>query len=86
MLILPPFQGEGHGAQLLEAVHRFYCGLPKVQDITGEKGVLFFLKLNNSVASYKPQNTNFVSFFIQFDFKHFKNVHPFKRVSMSVGS
>lgn len=36
MLILPPFQGEGHGAQLLEAVHRFYCGLPKVQDITGE--------------------------------------------------
>uniref|UniRef100_A0A674PAL2 Histone acetyltransferase type B catalytic subunit n=1 Tax=Takifugu rubripes TaxID=31033 RepID=A0A674PAL2_TAKRU len=24
MLILPPFQGEGHGAQLLEAVHRFY--------------------------------------------------------------
>lgn len=37
MLILPPFQGEGHGAQLLEAVHRFYCGLPKVQDITGER-------------------------------------------------
>ena len=36
MLILPPFQGEGHGAQLLEAVHRFYCILPKVQDITGE--------------------------------------------------
>lgn len=36
MLILPPFQGEGHGAQLLEAVHRFYCSLPKVQDITGE--------------------------------------------------
>lgn len=35
MLILPPFQGEGHGAQLLETVHRFYCNLPKVQDITG---------------------------------------------------
>uniref|UniRef100_A0AAZ3SGX6 Histone acetyltransferase type B catalytic subunit n=1 Tax=Oncorhynchus tshawytscha TaxID=74940 RepID=A0AAZ3SGX6_ONCTS len=34
MLILPPFQGEGHGAQLLEAVHRFYCNLPKVQDLT----------------------------------------------------
>ncbi|KAG7253034.1 hypothetical protein CRUP_004819, partial [Coryphaenoides rupestris] len=33
MLVLPPFQGEGHGAQLLEAVHRFYCTLPKVQDI-----------------------------------------------------
>uniref|UniRef100_A0AAQ5Z0N1 Histone acetyltransferase type B catalytic subunit n=1 Tax=Amphiprion ocellaris TaxID=80972 RepID=A0AAQ5Z0N1_AMPOC len=42
MLILPPFQGEGHGAQLLEAVHRFYCGLPKVQDITGLKKMLFF--------------------------------------------
>lgn len=41
MLILPPFQGEGHGAQLLEAVHRFYCGLPKVQDITGERGFVF---------------------------------------------
>lgn len=35
MLILPQFQGEGHGAQLLEAVHRFYCTLPKVNDITG---------------------------------------------------
>lgn len=43
MLILPPFQGEGHGAQLLEAVHRFYCSLPKVQDITGENLVFFFL-------------------------------------------
>lgn len=42
MLILPPFQGEGHGAQLLEAVHRFYCGLPKVQDITGESLLLEF--------------------------------------------
>uniref|UniRef100_A0A4W4GTV0 Histone acetyltransferase type B catalytic subunit n=1 Tax=Electrophorus electricus TaxID=8005 RepID=A0A4W4GTV0_ELEEL len=35
MLVLPPFQGEGHGAQLLETVHRFYCNSPKVQDITG---------------------------------------------------
>lgn len=43
MLILPPFQGEGHGAQLLEAVHRFYCSLPKVQDITGENLVFFFI-------------------------------------------
>ena len=42
MLILPPFQGEGHGAQLLEAVHRFYCSLPKVQDITGEHLDCFF--------------------------------------------
>lgn len=43
MLILPPFQGEGHGAQLLEAVHRFYCSLPKVQDITGEHLTYFYL-------------------------------------------
>lgn len=42
MLILPPFQGEGHGAQLLEAVHRFYCSLPKVQDITGENQFFYF--------------------------------------------
>lgn len=85
MLILPPFQGEGHGAQLLEAVHRFYCGLPKVQDITGEKG-FFCAFLYNNVASYKLQNTNSLSSFIQFDFKHFKSLHPFNWVSMSVVS
>lgn len=50
MLILPPFQGEGHGAQLLEAVHRFYCGLPKVQDITGEGLSLAFLPLAPHLA------------------------------------
>lgn len=35
MLILPPFQGEGHGAQLLETVHRYYMSSPTVLDITG---------------------------------------------------
>lgn len=51
MLILPPFQGEGHGAQLLEAVHRFYCGLPKVQDITGESLFLaLFLTFGSSLG------------------------------------
>lgn len=70
MLILPPFQGEGHGAQLLEAVHRFYCGLPKVQDITGEK-TLFLLR--DTVAAYNPPpNTHFAFSFILI-FKHFKN-------------
>nr|XP_033800320.1 histone acetyltransferase type B catalytic subunit isoform X6 [Geotrypetes seraphini]XP_033800321.1 histone acetyltransferase type B catalytic subunit isoform X6 [Geotrypetes seraphini] len=38
MLILPPFQGEGHGAQLLESVHRYYISSPKVMDITGVPG------------------------------------------------
>lgn len=51
MLILPPFQGEGHGAQLLEAVHRFYCGLPKVQDITAEDPSESYVKLRDFVLS-----------------------------------
>ncbi|XP_029559063.1 histone acetyltransferase type B catalytic subunit isoform X2 [Salmo trutta] len=49
MLILPPFQGEGHGAQLLEAVHRFYCNLPKVQDITAEDPSENYVKLRDYV-------------------------------------
>ncbi|XP_076026217.1 histone acetyltransferase type B catalytic subunit [Genypterus blacodes] len=49
MLILPPFQGEGHGAQLLEAVHRFYCTLPKVQDITAEDPSENYVKLRDYV-------------------------------------
>ncbi|KAM6987048.1 histone acetyltransferase type B catalytic subunit [Aplochiton taeniatus] len=49
MLILPPFQGEGHGAQLLEAVHRFYCTLPKVQDITAEDPSESYVKLRDFV-------------------------------------
>ncbi|CDQ57792.1 unnamed protein product [Oncorhynchus mykiss] len=49
MLILPPFQGEGHGAQLLEVVHRFYCNLPKVQDITAEDPSENYVKLRDYV-------------------------------------
>ncbi|KAI1884842.1 hypothetical protein AGOR_G00214000 [Albula goreensis] len=49
MLILPPFQGEGHGAQLLEAVHRFYCTLPLVQDITAEDPSESYVKLRDFV-------------------------------------
>uniref|UniRef100_A0A6Q2X063 Histone acetyltransferase type B catalytic subunit n=1 Tax=Esox lucius TaxID=8010 RepID=A0A6Q2X063_ESOLU len=49
MLVLPPFQGEGHGAQLLEAVHRFYCNLPKVQDITAEDPSENYVKLRDYV-------------------------------------
>ncbi|KAM8857159.1 histone acetyltransferase type B catalytic subunit [Synchiropus picturatus] len=51
MLILPPFQGEGHGAQLLEAIHRFYCGFPKVQDITAEDPSENYVKLRDFVLS-----------------------------------
>lgn len=51
MLILPPFQGEGHGAQLLEAVHRFYCSLPKVQDITAEDPSESYVKLRDYVLT-----------------------------------
>ncbi|KAE8580938.1 hypothetical protein XENTR_v10024599 [Xenopus tropicalis] len=35
MLVLPPFQGEGHGAQLLETVHRYYVSASNILDITG---------------------------------------------------
>ncbi|NIG59788.1 histone acetyltransferase type B catalytic subunit [Pontoporia blainvillei] len=37
MLILTPFQGQGHGAQLLETVHRYYIASPSVLDITGSE-------------------------------------------------
>ncbi|XP_061548103.1 histone acetyltransferase type B catalytic subunit isoform X1 [Phycodurus eques] len=49
MLVLPPFQGEGHGAQLLEAVHRFYSSVPKVQDITAEDPSESYVKLRDYV-------------------------------------
>ncbi|KAG5283444.1 hypothetical protein AALO_G00042150 [Alosa alosa] len=49
MLILPPFQGEGHGAQLLETVHRFYCTSSKVQDITAEDPSDSYVKLRDFV-------------------------------------
>ncbi|XP_056611285.1 histone acetyltransferase type B catalytic subunit [Triplophysa dalaica] len=49
MLILPPFQGEGHGAQLLETVHKYYCSSPKVQDITAEDPSENYVKLRDFV-------------------------------------
>uniref|UniRef100_A0A8C1DGU1 Histone acetyltransferase type B catalytic subunit n=1 Tax=Cyprinus carpio carpio TaxID=630221 RepID=A0A8C1DGU1_CYPCA len=48
-LILPPFQGEGHGAQLLETVHRYYCTSAKVQDITAEDPSENYVKLRDFV-------------------------------------
>uniref|UniRef100_A0A673M460 Histone acetyltransferase type B catalytic subunit n=1 Tax=Sinocyclocheilus rhinocerous TaxID=307959 RepID=A0A673M460_9TELE len=49
MLVLPPFQGEGHGAQLLETVHRYYCTSAKVQDITAEDPSENYVKLRDFV-------------------------------------
>ncbi|XP_041117792.1 histone acetyltransferase type B catalytic subunit-like isoform X4 [Polyodon spathula] len=49
MLILPPFQGEGHGAQLLEAIHRYYLTAPKVLDITAEDPSESYVKLRDFV-------------------------------------
>nr|XP_006636572.2 PREDICTED: histone acetyltransferase type B catalytic subunit [Lepisosteus oculatus] len=49
MLILPSFQGEGHGAQLLEAVHRFYCTIPEVLDITAEDPSESYIRLRDFV-------------------------------------
>uniref|UniRef100_A0A7N6A763 Histone acetyltransferase type B catalytic subunit n=1 Tax=Anabas testudineus TaxID=64144 RepID=A0A7N6A763_ANATE len=50
MLILPPFQGEGHGAQLLEAVHRFYCNQPCLDIYTLRDYVL--VKLCQGMSSF----------------------------------
>ncbi|NXM06775.1 HAT1 acetyltransferase, partial [Tyrannus savana] len=49
MLILPPFQGEGHGAQLLETVHRYYMSSPTVLDITAEDPSENYVKLRDFV-------------------------------------
>uniref|UniRef100_A0A1W7RGU1 Histone acetyltransferase type B catalytic subunit n=1 Tax=Agkistrodon contortrix contortrix TaxID=8713 RepID=A0A1W7RGU1_AGKCO len=49
MLILPPFQGEGHGARLLETVHRYYMSSPTVLDITAEDPSESYVKLRDFV-------------------------------------
>lgn len=36
VLVLPPFQGLGTGAELLSAIYREYIGRSEVKDITGE--------------------------------------------------
>jgi histone acetyltransferase 1 len=36
MLILPPYQRQGLGAQLLQAVYRHYCTDARICDITVE--------------------------------------------------
>ncbi|XP_060033699.1 histone acetyltransferase type B catalytic subunit isoform X2 [Erinaceus europaeus] len=49
MLILTPFQGQGHGAQLLETVHRYYITSPSVLDITAEDPSKSYVKLRDFV-------------------------------------
>ncbi|XP_048379257.1 histone acetyltransferase type B catalytic subunit isoform X2 [Stegostoma tigrinum] len=51
MLVLPPFQGEGHGAQLLETVQKFYTRDPAVLDITAEEPSEDFVKLRDFVLA-----------------------------------
>lgn len=51
MLVLPPFQGEGHGAQLMETVQRFYTTKPSILDITAEEPSEDFVKLRDFVLA-----------------------------------
>ncbi|XP_044160744.1 histone acetyltransferase type B catalytic subunit [Bufo gargarizans] len=56
MLVLPPFQGEGHGAQLLETVHRYYVSSPKILDVTAEDPSENFVRLRDFVLAKLCQN------------------------------
>ncbi|KAK1336890.1 hypothetical protein QTO34_002926 [Cnephaeus nilssonii] len=49
MLILTPFQGQGHGARLLETVHRYYIASPSVLDITAEDPSESYVNLRDFV-------------------------------------
>lgn len=64
MLILPPFQKQGHGAQLLLTVDKFYVQDPQVLDITVEDPSYDFMRLRDYVdalrcrdlAVFSPEN------------------------------
>ncbi|KAK3740427.1 hypothetical protein QZH41_012018 [Actinostola sp. cb2023] len=49
MLVLPPFQKQGHGAELLRMVEEHYIQDPKVLDITVEEPSEQFLRLRDYV-------------------------------------
>uniref|UniRef100_A0A8C4Q9X8 Histone acetyltransferase type B catalytic subunit n=1 Tax=Eptatretus burgeri TaxID=7764 RepID=A0A8C4Q9X8_EPTBU len=49
MLVLPPFQGQTHGAHLLEAVHKFFIADADVLDITAEDPSESFTRLRDFV-------------------------------------
>lgn len=64
MLILPPFQKQGHGAQLLQTVDDFFIKDPQVLDITVEDPSYDFLRLRDYIdalgcsklSSFAPEN------------------------------
>ncbi|KAK2570199.1 Histone acetyltransferase type B catalytic subunit [Acropora cervicornis] len=64
MLILPPFQKQGHGAQLLLTVDKFYVQDQQVLDITVEDPSYDFMRLRDYVdalrcrdlAVFSPEN------------------------------
>lgn len=49
MLILPPFQRQGHGVEMLQTVDRFYIKDPQVLDITVEEPSYDFIRLRDYV-------------------------------------
>lgn len=49
MLVLPPFQGMGIGAQLIETIYNMFKGDPKVVDITVEDPSDDFRRVRNYV-------------------------------------
>lgn len=64
MLILPPFQKQGHGVQLLQTVDKFYIKDPQVLDITVEDPSYDFMRLRDFVdalrcrdlSAFAPEN------------------------------
>ncbi|KAL9967697.1 hypothetical protein ACROYT_G025984 [Oculina patagonica] len=64
MLILPPFQKQGHGVQMLQTVDRFYIKDPQVLDITVEEPSYDFIRLRDYVdaldcsklSTFAPEN------------------------------
>ncbi|CAH3164227.1 unnamed protein product [Porites lobata] len=56
MLILPPFQRQGHGVQLLQTVDKFYVKNLRVLDITVEEPSSDFLKLRDYVDALDCRN------------------------------
>ncbi|XP_012263999.1 histone acetyltransferase type B catalytic subunit [Athalia rosae] len=55
VLVLPPFQGHGVGAQLLSAIYREYVGRSEVKDITVEDPSVDFQRLRDFVDAKNCQ-------------------------------
>lgn len=63
ILILPPFQSNGLGAELLRAIYVYYIGRNEVKDITGKtknmKNTFFFKLSRKLILLIKIKNINF---------------------------